>query len=494
MANLKEKTISSLIWSSIERFGYTFIMFIANLVLARILEPSDFGIVAITTVFIAIASIIVDGGFTGSIIQKKELLPLDCETAFTVNFGISILLYIVLFVLAPIVSNIFNVSELDYLIRVLGLVLITNSLTTVQISRLKRELQFKTLSIVSIVSAIIGTLFGIFAAFNSFGVWSLVIQNLTISIVKIIILQFMATWKPKLRFSKARFKEQFSFGFMLLLSNLIESVYANSISLVLGRAFTPKTLGLYSQARTFENVPSNTLLTIVYQVTFPIMSEMYGKKQDITPYARQITRNLAAIIFPLMTLLIILAKPLIITLFTEKWEDAVILFQIACIGGMITPFIQINNSILLACGKSKLFFRSRLICQFIGFIIISFLAFNTNLMQLMIIGVALLPYLMLFIMSQWIKKILYGFGFFQQIKSIGVLWLLCIIPAALILVIVNISNPVNELLWYIASAITFILIYAIVLLCIYPDIIPYIKGLWIQLCDKLKLVSRNICI
>lgn len=428
MSGLKEKTISGMLWSAVERFGYTFIMFLSNLFLARLLSPNDFGLIGMIMVFVAIASIIVDGGFTSALIQKRTINDEDYSTAFHVNIILAIILYVVLYFSAPSVANFYSTPLLADLLRVLGSILIINALSVVQIAKIKRELNFKYLGIVSIVSSLVGCCVGVACAFCSFGVWSLVIQSLTTSMTKSVILFISTSWKPSWVFSKRALKAQFNFGSMVLLSNLVDTVYSNGISLIIGKSFSSKTLGLYTQARTLESVPNQTLTVIVGQVVFPVFSSVQDNVQKLLTGLRKTIRCLVWINFPLMILLIFIADPLFQVLYTEKWMEAVPLFQIACCGGIMLSSIQLNNTILLAQGCSKLYFFSRLLKQSVGFVLILLAAYIGNLWLLMVIGVAIVPYLFFFISVAYTKQVIPQYGFRKQISDILdilVLSLLC---------------------------------------------------------------------
>ncbi len=419
MTDLKEKAIYGMIWSAVERFGYMLIMFLSNLFLARLLSPDDFGLIGMILIFITIANIIVDGGFASALIQKKTINDRDYSTAFYVNIIIALFLYLLLYYSAPCISNFYKEPLLTFLLRVIGIVLLTNSLSVVQIAKIKRELNFKYLGIVSIVSSFLGCCLGVACAFCSLGVWSLVIQMLTISLIRSIMLFVTSSWKPSCYFSIGVLKQQFSFGSMILLSNLIDTIYSNTLPLIIGRSFSSKTLGLYTQARTLESVPNQTLTTIVGQVTFHIFSKLQYETRKLLNGLRKTTRCLVYINFPLMILLIIIADPLFRILYTEKWVEAVPFFQIACLGGMLSSSIQLNNSILLAQGFSKLFFFSRLVKQLLGFFLILMIAFIGNLWWLMIVGTVLIPLLFLFVSIFYTRRVMPCYGFKEQILNIG---------------------------------------------------------------------------
>lgn len=416
--DLKGKTIAGMIWSGLERFGYAFIAFLSNLFLARLLTPEDFGLIGMITVFVSVATVIVDGGFTAALIQKREIRWEDYSTAFYINLVFALVLYAILYFSAPFIARFYAEDSLSPLLRVLGVVLITNALSVVQIAKVKRELNFRYLSVVTILSSLVGCVFGIACAFCSMGVWSLVVQTLTISGARCGVLIVSSSWRPSFVFSWKAVKEQFGFGSMVLFSNLTDTIYTNSISLIVGKTFSSQTLGLYTQARALESVPNNTLTAIVNQVTFPVFSRLQDDAGKLLAGVRKVARCLAWMNFPLMILLILVAEPLFVILYTDRWIEAVPLFQIACFGGIVMPLVQLNMCVLIAQGHSKLCFFSRLFRQSIGFALIAMMVFTGNLLWLMVVGVAFVPYMFLVVSIAYTKKVMPTYGFRKQFVDV----------------------------------------------------------------------------
>ncbi|MBS7199304.1 MAG: lipopolysaccharide biosynthesis protein, partial [Bacteroidales bacterium] len=406
-------------------------MFLSNLFLARLLSPNDFGSIGMIMFFVAIASIIVDGGFASALIQKKTINNEDYSTAFHVNMILSIILYVILYFSAPLVADFYSNPPLSGLLRVLGLLLIVNALGVVQIAKIKRELNFKYLGIVSIVSSFVGCCVGVACAFCSMGVWSLVVQSLTISAIKSGILFTYSSCKSYNVFSIKSLKVQFNFGSMMLLSNLVDTIYSNLISLVVGKFFSPKILGVYTQARTLESVPNNTLVTVVQQVMYPVFSRLQDDAEKLKEGVRKSVKVLVWINFPLMILLIVVADPLIRLLYTDKWIDAIPLFQIACIGGMMNCIVQVNMQILAACGRGWFFFASRLYRQGVGVLLIIFGLYCYGLYGVMCLGVGFSPYLFWIINVIYTKKVM-SYGFKEQFLDIFPTYCLSILCGVLV--------------------------------------------------------------
>lgn len=458
MQTLKEKTISGLLWSTVERFGYMFTMFISNLFLARLLSPNDFGTIAMIMVFISVSSIIVDSGFGAALIQKKEVEDIDYSTVFYFNILLAILLYITLFLVSPSIAQFYENEALTTILRVLGLVLIFNSLSIVQLSRLKRELNFKLISVVSIVSSILGCCVGVYAAFAGYGVWSLVAQSIVISVIRSIMLFILVKWYPILKLSFASFKSLFNFGSMILLSNLVDTLYANTIPLITGKFFSPKVLGDYTQARTLEGVPNQTLISIVGQVTFPIFSKFQDDHVQLKLFVRKSMKSLVWVNFPIMIILVIIAEPLIILLYTDKWIDAIPIFQIACLGGMLQSTIQINNMILSSLGHSKLYFISRFVKQVIGITLIVFGITWFGLDGMLIFGILVAQYIFVIISVFFTKKV-FNYGFIEQLRDIVPTFVLSIVVGVITYCTTELINIKSLLLDVLISTIIYGVLY-----------------------------------
>lgn len=476
MGELKQKTISGLIWSAIERFGYTLIMFISNLFLARLLSPNDFGVIAMIIVFISISSIIVDSGFGSALIQRKEINDIDYSTVFYLNILFACILYIFLYFLSSYIADFYNTSLLSNVLRILGLVLISNSLSIVQLSKLKRELNFKLISLVTIISSVLGSIVGIYMAFNNFGVWSLVFQTLSISVIKTVLLFIFVKWIPMLKFSIESFKKLFSYGSMILLSNIVDTIYTNTIPIITGKFFSANTLGNYTQARTLEGVPNQTLINIINQVSFPIFSRLQDNEDQLKIYARRMMSSLAWINFPIMILLIIIARPLFIILYTDKWIDAIPIFQIACLGGMLNCIVQINLSLLASLGNSKLVFYSRIVRQSIGLFLIVFGLYIGGLYGMMWLGVFGVMFVFCVIGILYTNRIM-KYTFKEQIFDILPSYLLSII-VGLITFIINYFLPVNNNLLYITiSVILYTSLYLFFSMILKLDGVKYLSQL-----------------
>ena len=291
--NLKRKTVSGMLWSSFQKFGTMGISFVSNIVLARLLTPEDYGCIGMLMIFILVANTFIDGGFGSALIQKKEPTQEDYSTIFYWNLFLSIVLYALLFFTSPLIASFYELPLLSSVLRVQGLVLILNSLSIIQQNRLRKQLLFKKLSVVSIVSALLSLGITIYLAYVGWGVWALVAQQLLMSLFNAVLFWIVGKWAPTFVFSKQSFKELFGFGGYILSSNLINTLCNNVQGLLIGKFFSPVTMGLYAQARKLEEVASTSISSIIDQVSFPVFSEFQDSKERLMGIIKKLTTLLA---------------------------------------------------------------------------------------------------------------------------------------------------------------------------------------------------------
>lgn len=270
--NLKQKTISGVIWSAIERFSLQGIQFSINIIMARLLLPSDYGIIAMLGIFLQISQSFVDSGFTNALIQKNDRTDIDFSTVFYFNISIAIFFYIVIFITAPFIADFYRMPVLVDVARVVGLTLIINSLSAIHKTKMTIDVDFKTQSKISLLAVLISGIVGIYMAYSGYGIWALVCQSLLNATLLTILFYYFSHWFPLFVFSINSFKQLFSFGSKLLISGLIHTIYHNLYSIVIGRRFSAVDLGYYTRAEQFAVFPSANLNAIISRVTFPILS------------------------------------------------------------------------------------------------------------------------------------------------------------------------------------------------------------------------------
>lgn len=355
------KVFIGVIWASIQRFGTMIISFVTNIVLARLLLPEDFGTIGMLLLFLAIANTFVDSGFGSALIQKKDATIVDSSTVFYINLLLSFGVYAILFISAPWIAKFYNVDILCPLLRVQGLILILNAFSIVQTAILRKRMDFSKLSISNLLGNLIGSVIGIGAAVMGYGVWSLVIRTLVVGFATTFMLWIIGKWKPLFTFSIQSFKELFSFGGFMLLSSVVYSISNNIQTLVIGKIFKPADLGVYTQARQLRNIATESVSSVISQVMYP---EFANNQTDNKVLSHKLNLSVSLISFlavGLMALCVVMAKPLILLLYGEKWANSIVLFQILCLAGCFTVLQDININIIAAIGKSKVLFYLNII-------------------------------------------------------------------------------------------------------------------------------------
>ena len=366
--NLKKKTVVGMVWSTFQRFGKMGIAFIANLVMARLLTPDDYGAIGILMIFIALSMVFIDAGFGNALIQKTNPTEEDYSTIFYFNLIISIAIFLLLFFTAPLIATFYKMELLCNLLRVLSLVLIINALSLIQDCRLRKEMNFKVLSIATVVSAIIGAIIGIYTAYIGYGVWSLVIYNIVEATIRSTILWFMCRWLPLFCFSWNSIKQLFKFGGFLLANSFLFTLRRSAIAIFMGKLYTATDLGYYSQAKKLEEVPVSGIQSVIGQVTFPLFAAVKDDMERLLTAQRKGNITLAFICIPLMTIFFILSQDLIIGLYTDKWASSIPYLRILCICGIFVSLQEVNANIITALGYSGLYFKWSIVKTIVLFV------------------------------------------------------------------------------------------------------------------------------
>lgn len=359
--SLKKQAFVGVVWSAIESFSVKGITFLIQIVLARLLAPADYGIIGMLAIFMQIGQVFVDSGFANALIQKKECTEEDFSTVFYYNLAIAVLLYLLFFFIAPWIALFYEMEQLTSVMRVLSLVLIVNALSIVHRTKLVKSINFKSQSIISFTSALLSGVIGIAMAYYGFGVWALVCQQILNSAFLFLFFLYFTRWKPSFAFSKEAFMPLFKFGSRLLGASLLNQLYRNLYTIVIGKKFSAENLGYYTRAEQFAIFPSYTLSSIVVKVAFPALSKIQDDNQKLREAYRKIIRLTSYIIFPLMVIVIVLAKPFILLTLSAKWSAAIILLQILCLDWMLDHLSGINLNLLYVKGRSDLALRLEVI-------------------------------------------------------------------------------------------------------------------------------------
>lgn len=364
--NLKKKAAAGMVWTALRKYSTMVISFISGIILARLLTPHDYGCIGMLAIFMALASTFIDAGFGSALIQKKNPTQTDYSTIFYWNMCMAVVMYVILYFSAPYVARFYDIPLLCPVLRVQAIVLIINAFNLIQRNQLKKKLNFKILSIVSITTSIIALSVTIIMAYHGMGVWSLVAQNLLVAGIPALVFWFYVKWRPIWVFSWKSFKELFSFGAYMLLSHFVNELGKQIQGLLIGKLFSASTLGYYSKAMGTERLASHTISGVITSVTYPLYAEAQDDKKVLGNIIKRLTMTISYLTFPLMLLLLLLAKPIFILLYSERWLSSVPYFQVLCLVGISSCLQAVNTQSIAAIGKSKQMFSWTLIKRTLG--------------------------------------------------------------------------------------------------------------------------------
>lgn len=412
--DLKQKTVKGVSWSFVEQVLARGVNFITGIMLARLLNPSDFGLVGMLGIFIAISQLFIDSGLGGALVRTKNPSENDFSTVYVINLALSLVFYALLFVIAPLVASFYNQPVLKILLRVVALMLIIGSVSSVQGLLLTIRVDFKTKAFISLTTSVASGVICIFCAYKGMGVWALVAQTLASSLVCTVVTLIVVRWIPKLVFSRDSFKRLFSYSSKMLVASLISIVYENSYGLVIGKRFTASDLGQYSQAGKFPGVAYGIITATINRVSFPILSQLQDDDERLLSVYEKYIKLTCFILFPVIMGICGCARPLISFLVTDKWLECVPLMQIICFNLLASGITTINLNLLYVKGRSDLVLRLEIIKKIIAFGIL-FITMFFNI-KVMCIGQALYSFIALYLNTYYTKRIL-GYTFAQQIKS-----------------------------------------------------------------------------
>lgn len=446
--NLKNKTVNGVIWSFVERFSVQGVVFLANLVIARLVGPGDFGLIAMLAIFMTVSQVFIDGGFSSALIQRKERTEADYSTVFYINIAISILIYALLFLGAPYIASFFNEPVLTMITRVYSLNLILNSLVAVNRTKLTIDVDFKTQSKISLFSAVIAGVAGIVLAWMDYGVWALVYQALILAALNVVFSFYYVRWWPRSGFSVESFNNLFAFGSKLLVANIISAAYSKIYNLVIGKRFTKADLGLFENADKFNQFASSNLGGILQRVSFPVLSTIQDDDVRLKAAYKKFMQISALIAFPLILGIGGIARPMIEVLLGEKWMGCVPILQVLTLAYLWDCVISTNLNLIYVKGHSDYVLRLEVIKKILAFGILAVSMFFGILAICW--GRVLYSVIALYLNTYYTKKLL-NYGFFAQIKELLPILLMSGAMAALGLAIsALVPNP------YLAFALTLV--------------------------------------
>ncbi|MCH5221526.1 MAG: lipopolysaccharide biosynthesis protein [Muribaculaceae bacterium] len=376
--SLKNNVLSSMAWTSVQRFSGIFISFISGIVLARLLTPFDYGCIGMLTIFMVIADAFIDGGFASALIQKKQPTQTDYSTIFYWNIAMAIVMYAILFSCAPFIARFYEIPILCDVLRVQGIVLFINAFNIIQRNQLRKRMNFKVLAITSLITSIVSLTVTIAMAYSGYGVWALVASNLLTSAVPALFFWFYVKWRPSFTFSTSSFRELFSFGIFMFLTHVINDIGSKITHLIIGKVYNPSLLGYFSKAESTESLASKSISSVLTQITYPLYAQLQDDMASMINVLKKLTTSIAYVTFPMLFILILIAKPLFILLYTEEWAPSVPYFQIFCIIGLSSCLQAVNTQTIAAIGKSKIMFQWTVIKRTAGlaFVIVGLILFG----------------------------------------------------------------------------------------------------------------------
>lgn len=353
--SLKDKTVRGVGWSAADSFLGQGVSFLVGIVLARLLSPSEYGLIGIVTIFTTILTGFVDSGFSSALIRKKEISNDDYNTMFLTNMVMSVLMFVILFFSAPLIADFFEREELTLLTRVMGLILIIQALSIVQNTYLTKKIDFKTKTKASLIAAVLSGIAGISTALLDFGVWALVIQQLTNQIINTLCLWIFNRYIPRLKFCKENFGYMWGFGWKMMLSGFLDRVWAQLYQTVVGKCYSPETLGQYTRSKQYAQIFSQNFTSIIQRVTYPVLAETQDDKPRMVAAYRKIIKISMFVTAICMISLGAISEPLIYSLIGEQWQEAANFLPLICVSMSLYPLHAINLNMLQVQGRSDIF-------------------------------------------------------------------------------------------------------------------------------------------
>ena len=402
MSELRFQATNGVIWSFIERFSVQGAQFLIGIVLARLLTPHDYGLIGMLAILMSLSQVFIDGGFSVALVQKKDRNESDFSTVFFINIGISLLLYIIIYICSPLISTFFNQPILKSVARVYCFNLIINSLAAVNRTKLLINVDFKTQSKISLLSAILSGVVGIYFAYSGYSVWALVIQAIVGAVLNVILSFYYVRWAPSLIFSVDSFHRLFKFGSKVLV-------------LVIGKKYTSADLGYYTRANQFTSLMSDNISEILSRVALPVLSNIQDDNERLIGAYRKYIQVATFVVFPMIMGLCGIAKPLVLLLLTEKWAKTIILMQILSFNYLWGPITKVNLNLLYVKGRSDLILRLEIIKKTIAFSILLVSIFFS--LEIVCLGLAVYSVIATYLNCHYTDRLL-NYGFLTQMKEI----------------------------------------------------------------------------
>lgn len=438
---LKSQAVRGVAWSMIETYSGQIVQFVISIVLARLLTPSEFGLIGMLAIFMGLSGVFIDGGFSSALIQRKDRTQQDLSTVFIINTLMAVLIYVILFFSAPLIADFYKQPELTQIVRVYGLTLIIGSLGSTSSVQLTIKLDFRTTTKISLLSAVVSGIAGIVMALAGFGVWALVYQSIISTVLRILLLFLYVKWIPRTGFSKDSFKRLFSFSSKLFIASIISSVYDNITGVVIGKQFNSAALAYYNRAYSFNSLINSNVTSVLGKVSYPLLSQIQDDTNRLKGIYKKYIQMSAFFTFPALMLLCAMAKPLIMALLGPKWESTIILLQVLSFGVMTDGVIVSNLNLIRVRGRSDVILKLEILKKTIAFIILA-ISIMMNSILAICIGKAIYGCIIALYLNTLYTKKLFNYGFTEQFREYSPYLLISFAMLTLGLIISYlISNP-----------------------------------------------------
>ena len=414
--SIKNKAIRGVAWSAVEKFLRQGLMTLFSIIIARQLSPSDYGLVAVLTIFLVVAQVFVDSGFVEALIQKQDRTEVDFSTTFWFNIGVSLLIYVILFVCSPFIASFYDEPLLKEILVWLALIFVINAFRTVQQAKLNIAMDFRRQAWISIIAISVSGCVGIWMAYHGFGVWTLVWQPLLQNFLNVALLWVSAGWMPSFVFSIRSFKGLFGFGSRLLMSRTLHAIYTNGSFLLIGKFYSPAATGLYSQATQMTSFVPTAINDVVARVAYPIECELQDNNDELQRRFFQMLRMTCFLLFPLMIGLAALAEPVVRLLLTEKWIEAVPLMRILCFAWIWWPASNMSWQLLNAKHRSDYCLKAEIIKKTIAVSLLVFSLFWG--IKAVCVGILVYYVADVYVMTLFTKRILPKVTFIGEMKAL----------------------------------------------------------------------------
>ena len=455
---VKNRAFNAVLWSGFQRFGGLAISFVSNMVLARLLSPEDFGCVGLILIFVSFADVLVDGGLGGALIFKKNPKQEDYSTVFTANLIISLLLFLVIFVCAPLVAENVKVPKLTLYLRVESVTILIRAFYAIHFAVFSKNLKFRSLAIINLLAASISAVVSILMAANGCGIWSLIAKNVLLHLCTCIFFMLKAQTTYHLGFNIGSFKELFGFGWFVALTAFLDLSYSNLVSFIIGKRYTIKDLGYYNQAHSLQQIPVYSLSMMINQVLFPFMSKMQDDISKVRYNAQRVISITTFVMFPILIYFIFFGKQTIILLYSAKWTPSTIFFQILLIGGLVNSLIHINRNILKSIGETSILFKTQVVIAILGIsLILLLIRYDIKVIVSCVALCSFINWILISIVTG--RKI--GYSFLRQISDISVSFLFAGIAGIISYYICCILIVMPIFFTLLSSGIIFLFIYLV---------------------------------